>query len=193
MKTPKPKAKILIPEAETKAPKDELWGGIQVVDLKKGSGPECERGNNVGRKVESLSSSSLSKTKSSRARMWECGHCWCGWRRMKAANSSEACLRETGSSARYYSPLHSIHPSVWQRMSICKIRSWEFEQKILTPCIFFRERGARTCTWTSSCSCSYCTSPPRCDEARSKHIGGVEERGGHQRSGRQGNGWGGEA
>ena len=112
VKTPKPKAKILIPEAETKAPKDELWGGIQVVDLKKGSGPECERGNNVGRKVESLSSSSLSKTKSSRARMWECGHCWCGWRRMKAANSSEACLRGTGSSARYYSPLHSIHPSV---------------------------------------------------------------------------------
>ena len=44
MKTPKPKAKIL--KAETKAPKEELKGGIQVVDLKKGSGPECEPGNN---------------------------------------------------------------------------------------------------------------------------------------------------
>ena len=30
-------------------------------------------------------------------------------------------------------------------------------------------------------------------ELLSKHIGGVEERGGHQRSGRQGNGLGGEA
>ena len=44
VKTPKPKAKIL--KAETKAPKEELKGGIQVVDLKKGSGPECEPGNN---------------------------------------------------------------------------------------------------------------------------------------------------
>ena len=45
VKTPKPKAKIL--KAETKAPKEELKGGIQVVDLKKGSGPECEPGNKV--------------------------------------------------------------------------------------------------------------------------------------------------
>ena len=47
VETPKPKSKILIPEAETKAPKEELRGGIQVVDLKKGSGPECEPGNKV--------------------------------------------------------------------------------------------------------------------------------------------------
>ena len=35
------------PEAETKALKAKLKGGIPVMDLKKGSGTECEPGNKV--------------------------------------------------------------------------------------------------------------------------------------------------
>ena len=99
--------------------------------------------------MEILSPSSLlSKKKSSRAGMWDCGHCWCVWRQMKAANSSEACPRRTGSSARNFSSLHSTPTPLW-----CLTKNVNSLNKIMR-------------SWTSSCNCSYCTSPPRCNEAR---------------------------